>query len=551
MDALTLTAGAVAGRALLFERSSGPTHTDGSTMFVPHDENSTMDKRPVLCQAALIAAGSLDDRLMRTLSRSSPGTVVRYLGLEVVRACKELDHVLPTDLRAAVAAYEAEVGVTASAEDSLRRARGGSKQSPPPAWFGRLSPRAALRGGADRAAEPSDDELADALARAMQAPDEEEDEGEDRSRIRELLSSPIRNPLGDALLKMLGSKSQAGEGTSGGGEVASVLSRPGLGSGRTVPREASPLVKVGGQLVRGQTYPEWDHLRGRYREDWCTVGEFDQATKSDETGPSAVSPGPSTALLRELARLGLVHRLRDGEQTGDELDLAALVDHRARVTTGLDDVPRVYRAAQPRHQELGALVLLDATGSTAEKDGPSSVFDAQRELTAALTFALDRLGVRSATYAFYSRGRGNVRFLRCKSFDERWGLEAQHRLRSVRPDGFTRLGATLRHGTHMLDAQAGTRRRLLLVIGDGIPYDDGYEGAYALEDSRRAVDEAAMHAVACVGLSASPTPHGESIWPHGAHCVVSDPDALARDARAFFGRALHRAAQRSITTRHS
>jgi nitric oxide reductase activation protein len=55
--------------------------------------------------------------------------------------------------------------------------------------------------------------------------------------------------------------------------------------------------------------------------------------------------------------------------------------------------------------------------------------------------------------------------------------------------GYTRLGAALRHLTSRLLEQQSAQR-LLIVIGDGLISDDGYEGRYAWADAAHAVAEA-------------------------------------------------------------
>jgi nitric oxide reductase NorD protein len=59
----------------------------------------------------------------------------------------------------------------------------------------------------------------------------------------------------------------------------------------------------------------------------------------------------------------------------------------------------------------------------------------------------------------------------------------------IAPGGYTRLGAPLRHLTQRLLEQQ-SERRLLIVIGDGLISDEGYEGRYAWADSAHAVEEA-------------------------------------------------------------
>ena len=62
-------------------------------------------------------------------------------------------------------------------------------------------------------------------------------------------------------------------------------------------------------------------------------------------------------------------------------------------------------------------------------------------------------------------------------------------------DGYTRIGAAIRHATAALGSEP-TERRLLLILSDGKPNDvDAYEGPYGIEDARQAVAEARIQSV--------------------------------------------------------
>ncbi len=75
------------------------------------------------------------------------------------------------------------------------------------------------------------------------------------------------------------------------------------------------------------------------------------------------------------------------------------------------------------------------------------------------------------------------------------------RLNQTRPACFTRLGAGIRGAGEILKKEAGTPNRLLVVLSDGFPYDDGYEGRYAEADTRKALEELRTDGVACLCLS--------------------------------------------------
>ena len=91
--------------------------------------------------------------------------------------------------------------------------------------------------------------------------------------------------------------------------------------------------------------------------------------------------------------------------------------------------------------------------------------------------------------------------LALKPFALPFSAGGRARLNQLEPRGYTRLGAGIRHAGEILKADAGTPNRLLLVLSDGFPYDDGYEGHYAEADARKALEELRSQGLACLCLS--------------------------------------------------
>ena len=553
--ALSLFASALAGKPVPLEftkRTVGS--SDGSAIYVPMSLNQdSIDARYlVICQAALQRSGTYRKDVLRKLNRGGSDVARRYLTLEVLRSCGELEHMLPRSFIAALHDAGAGTRVTATPAESLSRARSTERLPAPPPWFGELAPSRILSAGnASAAGDSAQKELAPSDLLPEEDDEDDDNASGERSRIMELFSAPMKNPFGEALQKLLGMGRSPSDGTAGD-EVPVVGARRGRGNsakGRLVPGDTQQRIEMAGELVVGAAYPEWDTHRRTYHDDWTLVGEFDPAPAED------VEPAgsqPSRALMRALARLGLAWETHRAEPMGDNLDLSALVDLHTNVAAGQGGDALVYTAARRTSQRLGVLILLDATGSTAETADGEVVFAAQRNLAFEVTSALDQLGVRTATYGFYSQGRRNVRFLHAKSFDEPWSAAAQRRLLSIGPSGFTRLGAAIRHATNLVATRAGTDHQLVVVIGDGVVFDHGYEGRYATEDSRVAIEEAAVRGVAIAGLSVCPTPD-DSIWPLAQHRVVHDAEELAPQVRDLFGGALGKArgAQRPNDARRS
>lgn len=107
-----------------------------------------------------------------------------------------------------------------------------------------------------------------------------------------------------------------------------------------------------------------------------------------------------------------------------------------------------------------------------------------------LAQGLEACGSKHSILTFTSRCRSWVRVETVKAFSETLNGAVVDRIAGLKPGFYTRMGAAIRHAAAELEKQP-SRKRLLLVLTDGKPNDiDHYEGRFALEDSRRAVQEA-------------------------------------------------------------
>jgi Mg-chelatase subunit ChlD len=555
-----LLAQAVAGRRVAVVGGGGErAYTDGETIFVPDPATGHGSAVPPLSatlsmQAALLATGSLEPTIMAKIT-GRRALRLRYLSLEAARAGAVLAHVLPRRATTLVAQlYDGPI--PSCAQESLAWAASPRNIPEAPAWLGTIKPIKVLRAHpAGAGAAPTDaDRASQSINELLRELDDEEES--DRSRILELFSAPIRNPLASMIQRFFGMGRAPGAAGGGGAElpVGGATASP-VGANARAAHAAAGIGLDVRRVPLGRSYPEWDFRRRAYRPDWCSVAEFDPPRPGpNDDEPAAPMPAHDRRLGVQLARLGLTHERHRRQPDGDDLDLHALIELVVDRAAGVSGDPRVYETKRRTAHDLGVLVLLDATGSTGESSEGRKVFDEQRLLAARLTSALDELGDRVAAYGFYSRGRRAVRFLRVKDFEDRYDHAAERRLAALTPGGYTRLGAAIRHATHLLTHKAGTSQTLLVVIGDGLPYEDGYEHRYAQEDSRRALREAVAHGVgcACVSVRAS-TEHEilERVWGEVPHRRLDDAGSLAGHVRPLFGDALRAASatRRSVGRR--
>ncbi|GAA5164848.1 hypothetical protein GCM10023321_54040 [Pseudonocardia eucalypti] len=542
----SVLATALGGRPLTVAPAPGGevAYTDGQTIFV---RPGGPVRAQVVVHALLVGNGSLNRRVLGEL-RGRPERAGRYLLLEMSRLCHPGG---PWPQLAPLIGLPRDVPVPAGPSESLRLAGGGLP--PVPADWGRIRPARLLRRPAEEL-----DPAAPSRARTAGAPPElDDDDAEEPGRILRALASPLgSSALGRMLRDLLGmGRSRGKRSGSADAELAeSGTDRPGAGA-RPVPGtswRAAGGPALAGPVALGYRYPEWDGAAGRYRPGWCTVVER-QPEPPDDDEPRAEVQGRDIAMRRRLARIGLSPQALPRQPVGDELDTDAMVRARVALAAGSSAEENVYLDARPRRRELSVLVLVDVSGSTKDPSpAGGSVFDRQREAAACLVDSLTALGARTAGYGFYSQGRHAVHLLRVKTFDEPWSGSAHERLARLRPGGYTRLGAAVRHGTMLLTRETSTaRRRLLVVLSDGFPYDTEYQDAYAERDCVRALAEARHRAIGCLCVSIGAPTDDEAltrVFGSAAHAGVPDLDSLRAVAPVLFRHGLRTSDPRRRST---
>ncbi len=502
-DRLRLLATHLAGRSVdvAVAPAGHPAYTDGQVVYVTADADAERQRREMLLQSALLGAGSLAPQYVRAL-RARPSTGRRYLALEGHRVLTDLAARLPL---AAALDVDGAPGSTDSAE-SLALARSRRRLPEAPDWFGVIKP--AVLAGAVQSTDPDVRVRFDLNADVGVEDEADEDDGGEpgeQSKILKLFESPLNSQLmSDLLRKLLGGARASGEEHAGGElRLGSVRKVQDVGmNARPMPTRIhftdtdKPGAAVG---VGGARHPEWDVHGNRYRPDWCRVIDYPLTTGADL---AAAQVAQDPVLRRRLSRIGLGPRRLRGRADGDELDTEALISMWVDLRSGYSAAENIYLERRKLERNLGVLILVDASGSATDEDPAGlAVHEHQCRAAAGLAATLEELGDRVAVYAFRSQGRHAVHLPAVKTFGQRFGALARARLNQLRPSGYTRLGAAIRGAGEILKTEAGTPNRLLLVLSDGHPYDDGYEGRYAEADARRALEELRADGVACLCLT--------------------------------------------------
>ena len=192
---------------------------------------------------------------------------------------------------------------------------------------------------------------------------------------------------------------------------------------------------------------------------------------------------------------------RHRQLQGDDIDVDAAVEALIELKAGLDPDGAVYVnsvAGGVTSPYWYSWISLDPPVSPAPSACPCTSISATQpaawswpcmsSATGSRSTGSDPRGVRRCTLCRSSGSTRNLTRWYCSA----WGDSCRAR---------TQLGAAMRHGTATLGTQAGTARRLLVVLSDGLAYDHGYERAYGEADARRALAEARWQGIGCVCLS--------------------------------------------------
>ncbi len=228
----------------------------------------------------------------------------------------------------------------------------------------------------------------------------------------------------------------------------------------------------------GIPYPEWNLWTQQFLVDHVAVLERSTAGASSQP----------TRVPLEVRRWFEQHThrtMRNGLEDGSDLDINRYVGHVVDRAMGHDSAPRLFRDLVPAARDVTSALLLDGSSSLSAHGG--TVFKLELECADALSQAMTLARERHGVFVFTGNTRHRVDVRCLKDFDQA-RFVAPSRL-GLSTGGYTRLGAPIRHLTTRLLGQV-SERRLLIVIGDGLMCDDGYEGKYAWADVAHAVEEA-------------------------------------------------------------
>jgi nitric oxide reductase NorD protein len=237
-------------------------------------------------------------------------------------------------------------------------------------------------------------------------------------------------------------------------------------------------------------YDEWDFSNRKYKKDYCLVYP-DQNLPGHPTYYGDTIRNFKTTLnsmRKTLVSLNNKYKQVTLQKQGDDFDIDAVTDFSVSVISGRTPSENMYIDKHKREKDLSILLLLDNSLSSDSYVMNNRVIDVEKQVSILFGEILHEFQVDFGIAAFHSKTRNHINFSTLKDFDEDWN-KAKHRIGSLEPQGYTRIGAPLRHASALLKNR-DTKNRWVVLLSDGKPNDyDRYEGKYGLNDIKQALRE--------------------------------------------------------------
>lgn len=257
------------------------------------------------------------------------------------------------------------------------------------------------------------------------------------------------------------------------------------------PEEEDPEIRSDRRT--GIPYPEWNAWTERFLPDHVAVLERKHVSRSKATPPSSAD---LRRWFEERTHRAMANRLEDG----CDLDVDRYIDHYLDTVAGAASEARVFKDLLPAVRDVTTALLLDGSSSLGIHQG--RIFQLELACADALCRAMTLARERHGLFVFSGNTRHRVDVTCLKDFKDAHCVVPSEL--GLAAGGYTRLGAPLRHLTSRLLEQP-SERRLLIVIGDGLMSDEGYEGKYAWADVAHAVEEADDAGVAVYYIGVGPS----------------------------------------------
>ncbi|MDP3312999.1 nitric oxide reductase activation protein NorD [Lutibacter sp.] len=237
-------------------------------------------------------------------------------------------------------------------------------------------------------------------------------------------------------------------------------------------------------------YDEWDYTKRLYKQDFCKVYPKSLLKTDVAYFKKTLKENASTlmGLRKMLTTVNNKYQQQRRQPQGEEFDIDAITDLFVDVHSGHTPSENIYISKRKKEKDLSILLLLDISLSTDGYAAGNRVIDVEKQVSILFGEILNEFNIDFSIDCFYSKTRNHSSYITIKDFDEDWN-KAKFKVGAIEPNGYTRIGAALRHSGAMLNKR-NTKNKWVILLSDGKPNDyDKYEGKYGVNDVKQALRE--------------------------------------------------------------
>ena len=239
-----------------------------------------------------------------------------------------------------------------------------------------------------------------------------------------------------------------------------------------------------------ELYDEWDYVKSRYKSNYCKVYPKIQQEINLPYYKETITKYNSTlnALRKMLISLNNKYKQQRRQTQGEEFDLDAIVDLYSDIHARRTPSDKIFITKRKKEKDLSILLLLDMSMSSDAYAAGNRVIDVEKQISILFGEILNEHQVDFSIAGYYSNTRNNSSYLTIKDFDENWE-KAKFKIGAIEPQGYTRIGASIRHAGSCLEKR-DSKNKWMILVSDGKPNDyDRYEGKYGVKDVKQALRE--------------------------------------------------------------
>lgn len=286
-------------------------------------------------------------------------------------------------------------------------------------------------------------------------------------------------------------------------------------------------------------YDEWDFAKRRYKAGFCKVYPVLFIQKDEAYYKTTIAQHATVLnrLRKTLADTNNKFQRQRRQTLGDEFDIDAVTDLYTDVRTGHTPSENIYFSNRKKEKDISILLLLDISLSSDSYVDGNRVIDIEKQVSILFGEILNEYKVDFAISGFYSKTRNYSTYLSIKDFDEKWDI-AKYKVGAIEPQGYTRIGAALRHSGAKLITRS-SKNKWVILISDGKPNDfDKYEGRYGINDVKQALrelNESYVHTYA-LAIETQSKYYLPQMFGHNHFQILTTPADLIQSMVALYGK---------------